>query len=206
MFEWEDGSSQEFPGASWEVPALTPSRPLLLSEGSLRGQTPYPDKKGLHRWATAELTYMVWSSRPAHQANPPPPLLRETAATDTSWWTLTLSMDFTSTTAQTQAGASISQCATPWGWSPSARVGVWRNTTRSPACSPCCWPFWMKNEVKVVQNCCLELPGLPSSAELPHIRLHLAGAGSTKQLWEPVLVSCPLRCVASQPYLVAPLL
>ena len=64
----------------------------------------------------------------------------------------------------------------------------------------------MENEVKVVHNCCLELTSLPSSAELPLIRLHLVGAGSTKQLWEPVLVRCPLRCVASQPYLVAPLL
>lgn len=61
----------------------------------------------------------------------------------------------------------------------------------------------MENEVKVVHNCSLELTSLPSSSELPPIRLHLVGAGSTKQLWEPGLVCCLLCCVASQPCLVA---
>lgn len=98
-------------------------------------------------------------------------------------------MKFTSTTVQTQAGESISQRAT------SLRM--------ESVCESGCLE---KHRMLFCLFPCLELTSLPSSAELPPIRLRLVGAGSTRQLWEPVLVCCTLCCVASQPYLVVFLL
>lgn len=77
---------------------------------------------------------------------------------------------------------------------------------KHPASFHYCWPCWMYDEVKITHNCCLELTGLRSNAVSSLIKFHLVGVGSTKQLWEPVLVCCLLHCAASQRYLHAPLL
>lgn len=72
VVEWEDGSSQVFSRTSWAILALTHSRPLLFSAGSLRDQTAHPTKKNgtgftlvsygtmnLHAWHNVELTASI---------------------------------------------------------------------------------------------------------------------------------------------------